>query len=158
MVNFTIANPKDDNNRVAGAAVQEIDQGDLVTVNATGEIVPADASNGLQGQAVGVALSPVRDPTHSRYGDLEYVKNQLYEEQNVLVGEGDRVAALKNGVLVEDEDESGSLTPGEPVYLAEGGGVTQTAPSTTGSVVQIVGIAQDPDSYLLDVEVTDTTA
>lgn len=158
MVNFTIANPKDDNNRVAGAAVEEADQGDLVTVNAAGEIVAADAANGLQGQAVGALLNPVRDPTHARYGDMEYVKNQLMENQNVLVGEDDRVAAIKYGVLLEDEDAAGSLTPGEPVYLAEGGGVTQTAPATTGSVVQIVGYAQDADSFLLDVQVTDVTA
>lgn len=158
MVNFTIANPKDDNNRVAGAAVEEADQGDLVTVNSVGEIVAADAADGVSGQAIGALMSPVRDPAHARYGDMEYVQNQLKENQNVLVGEDDRVAALTNGVLIEDEDAEGTLTPGEPVYLAEGGGVTQTAPATTGSVVQIVGVAQDADSYLLDVQVTDTTA
>lgn len=158
MVNFTIANPKDDNNRVAGAAVAALDQGDLVTVNPSGEIVAADAADGVSGQAAGALMSPVVDPTAAKYGDLEYVQNQLKEEQNVLVGEGDRVAALTQGVLIEDEDEAGSLNPGEPVYLAEGGGVTATAPATTGSVVQIVGIAQDANSYLLDVQVTDTTA
>lgn len=157
MVNFDIANPKDDNNRVAGAAVQEMDQGDLGTINANGEVVPADAANGVQGQALGVVLTPVRDPDHARYGDLEYVRNQLMEEQNVLVGEGDRALLVMDGFLMEDLDEGDSLTPGEPVYLAEGGGVTQTPPSSSGSVVQVVGVAQDANSYLLDVQVSDET-
>ncbi len=157
MVNFDIANPKDDNNRYAGAAVEELDQGDLGTVNANGEIVQADAADGIQGQAMGVVLTPVRDPSHSRYGDLQYVKNQLKENQNVLVGEGDRALLIKDDLLLEDLDEADSLTPGKPVYLAEGGGVTQTAPSTSGSVVQIVGVAQDPNSFLLDVTVVDST-
>lgn len=157
MVNFTIANPKDDNNRYAGLAVEELDQGDLGTINANEEVVAADAANGIQGQAMGVVLTPVRDPTHTRYGDLEYVQNQLKEEQNVLVGEDDRALLVADGFLIEDEDEADSLTPGEPVYLAEGGGVTQTQPSTSGSVVQMVGMAQDANSFLLDLEYVDST-
>lgn len=157
MTNFTIANPKDDNNRFAGLAVEELDQGDLGTINANEEVVAADASNGIQGQAMGVVLTPVRDPTHARYGDLEYVQNQLLENQNVLVGEDDRALLIKDNFILEDEDGADSLTPGEPVYLAEGGGITQTAPSTSGSVVQIVGMAEDANSFLLDVEFVDST-
>lgn len=155
MVNFTIANPKDDNNRYAGAAVEELSQGELGTINANEEVVAADAADGVAGQAMGVVFTPVVDPTDPKYGDLEYVQNQLKEEQNVLVGEGDRALLVEDDFLIEDEDREDTLTPGEPVYLADGGGVTQTPSTASGSVVQIVGMAQDANSYLLSIQYVD---
>ena len=42
------------------------------------------------------------------------------------------------------------LTPGGYVYIANGGGLTQTIPSTSGDQVQIVGLALTADILWFD--------
>lgn len=155
MVNFELANPAPENNKMAGTAVAGLEQGTLVTVNAAGEVVAADAADGLSGQAVGALLTAVIDPTDAKYGTTDFMQNTLKERRNVLVGDEKRAVACMNDMILEDADAEGTLTPGEPVYLAEGGGVTQAAPGSSGSIVQIVGIAEDADSYMLAVQISD---
>lgn len=157
MVNFEIDNAKPNNNRVAAEPAVAFDQGALVAVDANGQMVLADAANGVQGQAVGVALTPATDlSVYAGVPEEEFLTNLAMEERNVILGEGDRAVAFVNDILITDRDAAATLSPGQPVYLGEGGGITQTAPATSGSVVQIIGFAQSADSYLLNVQFSDT--
>lgn len=89
------------------------------------------------------------------------VEEQIYREERTL--SGDRAVFIKYGIEMTNDGADLGLTPGEPVYLDAGGGVTQdltTLPA--GAMVQKVGIALDPEQedennvgrerFLLDVE------
>lgn len=156
MVNFKIDNAKPNNNRMAATPAVAFEKSDLVAINAAGEMVLADALDGVQGQAVGVALTPAFDLSiYNGVPQEEFLKNTAREEHNVLLGEGDIAVAFVNDVRVEDIDGADSLNPGQPVYLAEGGGITQTKPATVGSVVQMLGLAESTNSFLLQTQFSD---
>lgn len=132
------------------AAVSQLagEEGDLVGMDANGDWVAADADSGVAQKASGVLAAPVTDPADFPNEELRII----VESERELVGET-RIAVVKYGVILENADEDWGFTPGEPVYLAPGGGFTQTAPSGAGDLVQIVGEATDDgEALFLDVE------
>ncbi|HOV50148.1 MAG TPA: hypothetical protein PLZ61_02250 [Candidatus Cryosericum sp.] len=69
-------------------------------------------------------------------------------------GAGEAVTVVREGKV---RGASG-LTPGTPVYLGETAGAVQdAAPTGTGKVVQIVGIAISATEFMLDIAPTYTT-
>lgn len=118
------------------------------------EVVGADADSASPQPAIGVLLEDVRDRSYwsanlhdngtmSRQLDESYAKNRTHP--------GDEVTYVSYGIYVEDVDDEKDFTPNEPVYLDVGGGVTQTAPSTTGDIQQVLGVAVDAHTFKLDV-------
>lgn len=153
---FEIANPDDTNNRIHGVPTTALDQGVLTALNASQELVAADATNGAQGQAQGALFTQVEDISQAKYS-MEPVQNQAREHYNLVTTDGDkRGTIIREGFLMVNRDTDPGFTPGLPVYLADNGGVTQTAPTTSGSVVQKVGVAQESNSFLLDIEMVDS--
>jgi len=132
------------------AAVSQIagEEGDLVGLNGDGDYVAADADSGVAQKAVGILAAPVTDPADFPNEELRII----VESERELIGEN-RIAVVKYGVILENADEDWGFAPGEPVYLAPGGGFTQTKPSAAGDIVQIVGEATDDgEALFLDVE------
>mgnify|MGYP006275564121 CR=1 FL=1 len=124
------------------------EEGDLVGMDANGDWVAADADNGSPQKASGILAAPVTDPSNFPNEELRVI----VESERELVGVN-RIAVVKYGVILENSDEDWGFTPGEPVYLAPGGGFTQTKPSTSGDIVQVVGEATDDgEALFLDVE------
>jgi hypothetical protein len=140
-------------NRHAAVAASKFSEGDLVGYDATGKLVPADADAASQVMAVGVAFAPVHDLAD--YSD-ESVK--LTVEQNRALINRERISYAVFGVEVENGDDDWDFTPGAPVYLASGGGYTQTAPATAGDLVQMVGVALTPERIMVQVVPSATTA
>jgi len=108
----------------ADAAPDANDAGDA-PIHAIGvlfprEVMPADLSN--------VTQHPWDD-----------VEEQIYMEERTLTGE--RATVVRNGIEMVNDDDDTDYDPTEPVYLAEGGGFTQTEPSTAGAAVQCLGVA-----------------
>lgn len=142
-------------------------QGTLVGVQDNGDgtysLAAADADSAVARPAVGVLLpEEVIDAATIPTGQyLQDIEEQLVQENKTL--KGDRATAIAYGVeMVNDADDT-AFTPGDPVYLAVGGGFTQTAPAGTGEVVQTVGVCLPPnedagvgnvqgDRILLDVD------
>lgn len=134
---------------------ETFEEGDLVSLNGDGELVEADAESGFP--AVGVSAVSVDDPSNYPDGQFEYAA-KVAEANRALVGE-DKLGFVKFGVEIVNNDEDWGFDPGEPVYLDEGGGYTQTEPSTADSVVQVVGSANpDGESVFLDIEPSYTVA
>jgi hypothetical protein len=134
----------------------EVAEGDLVGLDSNGEIVAADAASGTQVPAVGVAAVPVDDPANYPGGQFEYAAN-VAEANRALIND-DKVGYAKYGVEIANEDADWGFTPGEPVYLATGGGYTQSEPSGSGELVQVVGSAgPDGESVFLDIDPDYTT-
>lgn len=124
------------------------EEGDLVGMNTDGDWVAADADSGVAQKASGVLAAPVTDPANYPNEELRII----IEANRELVGEN-RISVVKYGVILENADEDWGFTPGEPVYLAPGGGFTQTKPSATGDLIQVVGEATDDgEALFLDVE------
>jgi hypothetical protein len=124
------------------------EEGELVGMDGTGNWVKADADNGVAVNAVGVLMAPVTDPSVYPHEELRLV----VEANRELVGEN-RIAVAKYGIILENADEDWGFTPGQPVYLNTGGGFTQTKPSASGDIVQVVGMATDDgEAVFLDVE------
>lgn len=138
-----------------------VEEGDLVglTQNADGdtEIVAADADSSVQQPAIGVVMEDVQDPSNINVNGFEdaYIEQrQLRREAREREGYtlvGDEATYVTHGVYMEDEDGDLDLTPNEPVYLDVGGGVTQTAPSNAGELHQVLGLAVNSTTFLLDV-------
>ena len=141
-------------NRHAGGAVEVVDEGQLVGLNGnngSAEVVSADADNSSPQPALGVSLAPVKE---TKAGYPDFVNNQIISERMAVVGEDDRVTFVQYGIVLEDEERVGGdeLTIGEPVYLAKGGGFTQTKPATSGDLVQVVGYAIEEFAFVVDVQ------
>ncbi|ELY49889.1 hypothetical protein [Natronorubrum bangense] len=135
-------------NRHGAVAGETMHEGDLVGIDADGHMVKADAGAGSdQLMAIGALLTPADDL--SNY-DQEEVK-LVIEANRALVGR-DRVSTIAYGVEVENGDGDWAFTPGLPVYLDVGGGYTQTAPSSAGDLVQVVGTALTEDRIMLAVQ------
>jgi hypothetical protein len=136
-----------DNIQIQGDDVQ----GTLVGVDNSvdpPELVEADAGSGSQIQAIGV-LFPQEvfpDDEYSYVGSHELTEElaQMYSEMD-RTEVGERVTLVRYGVEMLNDGADMDLTPGEPVYLAPGGGFTQTKPSGSGEIVQVLGVALDPE-------------
>lgn len=162
MTDFQLANPKDDNNRIAGAAVEALEQAEFIQVTPDEELVPADVTQGVDGQAAGICGTPVIDPNDPKYGTTDFMQNQLRENNMVLIDEGQRAGGFRNNMMIEDQDGNNALTPGQPVYLAQGATATDDIVTQDpdvdlelGDVRQIVGYAEDSNSFVLEVQFTD---
>lgn len=121
-------------------------------------LVAADADSAVALHTVGVLFprevlpADLSNVTDHPWADVE---KQIYLEERTLTG--DRVTVIRYGIEMVDDSGEVTFTPGEPVYLAPGGGFTQTKPSAVGDVVQVVGVAMTNDGddrarFLLDVE------
>jgi hypothetical protein len=150
-------------NRDGETITIQAEEGDLVglTENNDGEteIVGADADSANAQPAMGVLMESIQDPsaiTVDGYEDDYIEQRQLRREVREREGYtlvGDEATYVTGGIFVEDVDETLDLTPNEPVYLAVGGGVTQSKPDgTTGNVIQYLGVAVDATSFYLDVD------
>jgi hypothetical protein len=147
-----------ENCQVSGSDVQATPVG-IDNSGADPQLVKADADSATAIHAVGVLFpEEVFDestlPTGSHFQDLE---EQLIHEFRTL--KGDRVTVVFTGVELVNDDDDTTYTPSEPVYLAPGGGFTQTKPSSTGDIIQVLGVALTPDDngdgkdrILLDVD------
>jgi len=150
-------------NRDGETITIQAEEGDLVglTENNDGEteIVGADADEANAQPAMGVLMESIQDPTNitvNGYEDDYIEQRQLRREVREREGYtlvGDEATYVTGGIFVEDVDETLDLDPNEPVYLAVGGGITQTKPDgTTGNIIQYLGVAVDATSFYLDVD------
>lgn len=132
------------------------DEGDLVGLDSNGELVAADADAGTAQPAIGVLTVPVDDPSTYPGGQFEFAAK--IAEANREVINDNKVAYTHRGVIVENQDADWSFTPNEPVYLDVGGGFTQTAPSGTGDLQQVLGVAVESEQVYLEIEYDYATA
>jgi hypothetical protein len=131
------------------------EEGDLVGLDTNGELVAADAATGSAEPAVGLLATSVEDPSNYPSGQFEYAAKTA-EANRAAINE-DKVGYVRFGVEVYNRDEDWNFTPGEPVYLAEGGGFTQTKPADAGDLVQVLGYAIEPEWMMLDINPDYTT-
>lgn len=156
MVNVTIATGAEQPINSDGAVSTVVaEEGDLVGLDGNGEIVAADAATGSAQPAIGVLATPVDDPSTYPGGQFEYAAKTA--EANRAAINDDKVGFVSYGAELVNKDEDWGFTPGEPVYLAEGGGFTQTKPADAGDLVQTVGYAIDGESVMLDIQYDYTT-
>jgi len=153
MANFNIATGNEqpinrtglDNIQIEGDDVQGIPVG-VDNSGSEPKLVRADAAEGIP--AVGVLLPQevFPDDEYAYVGSHEMTEEmaQMFSEMD-RTEVGDRVTLIRYGVELANDGADMGVTPGEPVYLAEGGGFTQTEPSTSGSIVQILGVGLDPE-------------
>jgi hypothetical protein len=137
MVDVTIATGAEQPINSDGAvSTVAADEGDLVGLDANGEYIAADAASGTAVPAVGVLATPVDDPANwpSDSGDFEFART-VAESQRAKINE-EKVGHIRYGVELVNRDADWGFTPGEPVYLATGGGFTQTEPTGSGDVQQ----------------------
>jgi hypothetical protein len=129
-------------NRDAGLAGYAGEEGDLVGLDpSTGEVVLADADSLVTIPARGVLATPAKDP--SEWASYPEPVQAVADEKYTRVGEH-RVTFVSEGAIVENiGDTAFNFTPGGTVYLAPGGGYTQTKPTDVGDLVQVVGYATD---------------
>lgn len=130
-------------------------EGDLVGMNSDGDLIAADAATGTAEPAVGVLATPVDDPSNYPTGQFEYAAKTA--EANRANINDEKVGYVKYGVELYNQDEDWNFTPGDKVYLAEGGGYTQTAPSDAGDLVQVVGVAHGAETVFVDIQIDYTT-
>ncbi len=136
-------------NRHGAVSTVSGEEGDPVGMDSNGQWVAADAASGTAVNALGVLAAPVTDPAD--FASVPEVQDVIVSERE-LVGEN-RIAAVKNGVILVNSDEDWGFTPGQPIYLGTGGGFTQTKPSASGDIVQILGVAiNDGNEMFLDVD------
>jgi hypothetical protein len=144
-------------NRHAAVAGEKMVQGDPVAIDqSTGKLVKADAATGTALNAVGVCFPALVDDL-ADYASAESAVRLAVEQSRSLV-DRDRVSFVTRGVELENSDADWTFTPGLPVYLGEGGGYTQTAPSDTGDLVQVMGFALTAERIALAVDPDFTVA
>lgn len=149
MTNLNVSNDaKLHNNRAAVPAGTEMNEGDLVGIASDGTLVLADADSASTQKAVGVVLTDVIDL--SSRSSLEDEFRATLETQRTLVG--DRTTFGDHGIDLVNADEDLSLTPGQTLYLAPSGGITNTAPTGSGDLIQVVGYALTAEKVRISVD------
>lgn len=127
-----------ENRQASGVIQYEGRQGDLVGINADGDVVEADADGTATVKARGVLLGDAHDPD-------KYVSDAAIltvESEYDLVGQ-DRKAYFEYGVRVRNTDKDWDFTPGADIYLDVGGGFTEVEPNEAdGHLIQKVGYAK----------------
>jgi len=114
---------------VRADAASDANEAGTGPINAVGVLFPREILPA--GQYGGVNTHP--------WGDVEA---QIYEETRTKVG--DRATAIRSGIEMVNDDDDTNWNAGEPVYLAPGGGFTQTKPTGSGEAVQVLGMACTP--------------
>ncbi|QRV15032.1 hypothetical protein JMJ58_19315 [Haloterrigena salifodinae] len=144
-------------NRDGGLAQAVVEEADLVGLDENGDVVTADADSASPVSAVGIAAAPTDDL--SNYDSAPDTVRSVVESERSLVGR-DRIAFINHGVIVENADEDWDFTPGEPVFLAVGGGYTQAEPAdASGELRQVVGVAiEDGNALFLNINYDYTVA
>lgn len=137
------------------------DEGDLVGLaenSGETELVVADADSASPQPAVGVLLEEVQDPSNinvsgfdDAYIEQRQLRRQVREDDGYTLV-GDEATYVTHGVYLSNVDEDTDWTPGDAVYLAVGGGFTQSPQADDGDIIQKVGFAVDADTFYLDVE------
>lgn len=131
---------------------QTMEQGDLVGLNSSGELVQADADSATAVHAVGVLAAPVDDESTYPSGQFEFAAKTA-ESNRASIQNGKKVGWVVYGAEIYNNDEDWGFTPSEPVYLDVGGGFTQTKPSGSGEIVQYLGwAAPDGETVFLDID------
>lgn len=110
-------------NRFGAEVAEEVEEGDFVALedvddDGEPEYVKADVTDDKP--AVGVAIKAVRDPENMSY-ELQGMARDIVEVEEDTVG--DRLAAIRYGVEVEDTEADFDVYEGhygEPVYLTQG--------------------------------------
>lgn len=168
MVNFKFAKVKDTPLNRDGETSEGSFTGteaDIVGLQANAdnetEVVGADADSASPQPAIGVLLEDVRarsywSTTLHDNGSMERRLDESYATERTQPG--DEVTYVSYGIYIEDTDGDKTFTPNEPVYLAAGGGVTQTKPSSTGDIQQVLGVAVNQTTFKLDVAADYETA
>ncbi|UBF21498.1 putative lambda gpD-like head decoration protein [Haloarcula virus HJTV-2] len=163
MANFKFAKFKDtplnrDGETLNPEVALPVLEGDVVGLSEDADgntiVVPADADSAVAQPAIGVLMEDVYDRSHwsatlHDNGTMGRRLDEAYDKERTQAG--DEVTYFTHGIYLEDEDETVDFTPNEPVYLGVGGGVTQTAPSASGELVQYLGVAVNATTFLLDV-------
>lgn len=137
-------------NRTGAEASEAVEEGLVVGLTDEGDgtvVVEADATEGQP--AAGVAFGPVAD-VDALTDQLDNLARDMTIANQTTIG--DRIAFIRYGVEVEDTDGEWDFDVNEVVYLGEDGGFTQTAPSETDDVVQVLGVAVEPNRVFVDVE------
>jgi hypothetical protein len=164
MTDFNIATGEEqplNRTGVSNVQLEGKNQGVPVGIDNTGpepKLVAADAAADANGDgsgpitAVGV-LFPREVLPAGQYGGVNQhpwddVEGQIYEENRSKIG--DRATVVRNSIEMVNDDEDTAFTPGEPVYLAPGGGFTQTEPTGSGEAVQVLGVAMTQVENELD--------
>ncbi|UBF20093.1 putative lambda gpD-like head decoration protein [Halorubrum virus HRTV-26] len=164
MANFKFAKFKDaplnrDGETLDPEATLPLLEGDVVGLSEDTDgntiVVPADADAAVAQPAVGVLMEDVRDRSYwsanlHDNGTMGRRLDEAYDLERTQAG--DEVTYFTHGIYLEDEDETVDFNVNEPVYLAPGGGVTQTAPSASGELVQVLGVAVSSTRFLLSVD------
>jgi hypothetical protein len=126
-------------------------------------LVHADADNASPQPAMGVLMEDVRARSdwnvtmpNDHSGTWTRRLDERYEER--MTQPGDEVTYFTHGIYLTDDDGGRGWAVNEPIYLAVGGGFTQTKPSSTGDIVQVLGVAVDENTFLLDVDFDYTTS
>jgi len=96
----------------------------LVGLDSSGNLVVGDSSSGEQAPAFGIALN---------------------SNSKLTTG----VSVAKQAVL---SNSSWTLTPGATIYLGTAGAPTTTAPTGTGTLVQVIGKAETATRGRFDVQ------
>lgn len=158
MTDFKIATGAEQPINTSGALAGEVfEQGTPVGIDpATGKMVKADADAASTIMAVGVAFGPTDDLAN--YSAMPDAVQSAVEAERTLI-DRNRVSAVKYGIELENNDADSGFAPGEVVYLAPGGGYTQTRPTdASGDLVQILGTALTPERISVHVVPSDVVA
>jgi hypothetical protein len=121
-------------------------QGDLVGFDSEGQVVHATADASGNGSEAGgpIACRGALFPDHvtdtdSLSDDPRYQATDLWIKSNDTLAGTHRISMVEHGFIVQNEDQDWGFDPTQPVLLGASGGLTQTASSTTGDIVQAVG-------------------
>lgn len=128
-------------------------QGELMGLNAAGEMVQATAAadgTGAAGEAGPIPCRGALFPDHitdlasdaeaSAVRAVELVKGS----NDTLAGEH-RATMMDHGFILVNTDEDWGFSCDAPVYLGVGGGLTQTKPALAGEIVQVIGFPVNID-------------
>lgn len=127
------------------------EQGDLMGMDGSGKLVHATADSAGGGSEAAGPIAFLGCLLADHVTDMSsYTENELnkaaldYKRKNDTLAGEHRAAVLEDKFYIQNTDQDWAFTPGEPVYLSTTGGLTQTAPSGTGTIAQVVGVAANP--------------
>lgn len=128
-------------------------QGELMGMNAAGEMVQATADAAGAGAAGETGPIPCRGALFpDKITDLDNDSEasavravELVKGANDTLAGVHRATMMDHGFILVNTDEDWGFSCDAPVYLAEGGGLTQTKPAAVGSITQVIGFPVNID-------------